>query len=410
LITPPFLNGFEREAKTVAGLQHPHIIDVYEFGENQDRFYIVMPYLPGPDMSTLIKEEGKLSVAQVLKFTRQIGDALDYAHRQGIVHRDVKPPNVILNGNKDAVLTDFGIVKLTEDTATLTQGGGILGTPYYMAPEQWATGKINPRSDLYALGVMVYLMLTGHVPFTGDTPPRIMYAHLNEIPTPPHTLNPALPGAVERVLLKMFAKSADDRYQTAAAFYTELEAALTGKDVTIVSDDVTLVSDDATLLSPPPTTPAADAGKQGGRSRTIGMVIAGVVVLLLLLGGAGYFVFTNSGTGPAPVINGPVASEAVVEMDGEPVTDAFQEVECDTSRRLEIKFLDADGNPVEAVDFLYNWRFEPGDSFNEDKTNSSNYVVNYQVPCQLDNQTVTFEAQRDGKTFFTRSLLFNISQ
>jgi len=120
-----------------------------------------MPYLPGPDLASLIRQQGVLSIEQVIWITEQVGSALDYAHHQGIIHRDVKPPNVILNEQGSAILTDFGIVKLMDETTALTQTGGILGTPYFMAPEQWATGKMDTRTDLYALGVMVYLMLDG---------------------------------------------------------------------------------------------------------------------------------------------------------------------------------------------------------------------------------------------------------
>jgi hypothetical protein len=242
---------------------------------------------------------------------------------------------------------------------------------------------MDTRTDLYALGVMVYLMLTGQVPFSGETPPRIMYGHLNETPPPPHKLNPALPPAVEKVLLKMLAKSPDQRYPTAAQFCAELRAALTGRKA------------------------KTDPGGPTPRRVPAAAWIGGVLLLLILIG-AGLF-FWPGGDTPAPAA-APAVNEARVEIDGQVVSDQFQQVTCDTARRLEIKFLDAEGNPIDSVDFSYTWRFEPDDSYNEDKANSSNYATNYQVPCELENQTVTIEAQKDGKTFFTKSLLFDISQ
>ncbi len=378
---------FIREAQTVARLSHPYIIDVYETGQKQGRFFIVMPYLPGPTLTQRIRQQGALPLDQVLRFTEQISSALDYAHKNGLIHRDIKPANVILNEHGDAILTDFGIVKVTDATTDLTQTGASMGTPYYMAPEQWTASQVDARTDLYALGVMVYQMLTGQMPFTGDTPHRIMYGHLSETPPPPEKLNPTLSPAVGRVLLKMLSKAPAQRYQSAAEFCADLRNALL--DQTVVSQ-------------PPPQ-------KTGDKSRL--PLIGGAVVLVILLlavviGGVIWF---SGGEATTPA-TAPAVQEALLEIDGQPVADNFQQVLCNTARRLEIKFLDADGQPLDTVDFAYNWRFEPDDPYNEDKANSSNYATNYQVPCELENQTVTIEAQKDGKTFFTKSLLFDISQ
>lgn len=378
---------FAREAQTVARLSHPHIIDVYETGQKHGRFFIVMPYLPGPALDKLIRQQGALPLDQVLRFSEQIGGALDYAHKNGLIHRDIKPANVILNEHGDAILTDFGIVKVIDATTDLTQTGASMGTPYYMAPEQWTASQVDARTDLYALGVMVYQMLTGQMPFTGDTPHRIMYGHLSETPPPPEKLNPTLSPAVGRVLLKMLSKAPAQRYQTAAEFCADLRRALL----------------DQTVISQPPPHKADSKS----RLALIGGVVALLVLLLAVIGGGIVWLSGREATSPAAA---PLVREAVVEIDGQPVAESFQQVVCNTARRLEIKFLDADGQPIDAVDFAYNWRFEPDDPYNEDKANSSNYATNYQVPCELENQTVTIEAQKDGKTFFTKSLLFDISQ
>jgi len=377
---PTFLKRFEREAQTVAQLNHSNIIDVYEFGQEDGRYFIVMPYLSGPDLSHLLRQQGPLEVEQVLQIAEQVGEALDYAHSRGIIHRDVKPPNVIFNEQGNAILTDFGIVKMVDETTALTQTGGVIGTPFYMAPEQWATGKMDSRTDLYALGVMVYQMLTGQVPFSGETPPRIMYSHLNETPPPPHNLNPALPSAVGKVLLKILAKSPEQRYQTAAEFCADLRVALTG-----------------------------GAGNGQEKTRRLSKVVwmGGVLLLAVLIGG-GVILFPGGETSNPAVV--PSIQEVKVEIDDQSVAEDFQQVTCGKSHRLEIKLLDADQARIEPGLFAYTWRFEPDDPTNEDSLNSASYAKIYQVPCELNNQTVIVEVQQEGKTLSTKSVNFNIAK
>ncbi len=295
----------------------------------------------------------------------------------------VKPPNVIFNEQGNAILTDFGIVKLVDEKTALTQTGGILGTPYYMAPEQWATGQTDGRTDLYALGVMVYQMLTGQVPFSGNTPHRIMYAHLNEKPPPPQALNPTLPPAVEKVLLKMLAKPPDQRYQTAGQFYTELQTALIGHKTKDEGD------------------------KPKPRSLPKTLWFGGLLLLAVLIAG-GIFLFSGEDTStPAAV---PAIQEAKVEIDGQAVSEDFYKVACGKSHRLEIKLLDSDRARIEPGLFAYNWRFAPADSTNEDSLNSGSYARIYQVPCDLNNQTAIIEVQQGDKTLYTKSVNFDIDQ
>ncbi len=281
------------------------------------------------------------------------------------------------------MLTDFGIVKLMDETTALTKTGGILGTPYFMAPEQWATGKMDTRTDLYALGVMVYLMLTGQMPFTGETPPRIMYAHLNETPPPPHKLNPALPPAVEKVLLKMLAKLPDQRYQTAGQFCTELQIALNGRK-------------------------AKDEKKESEPRNLPKIVWGGGIILLIVLIVGGLFLVSGGNTSTPSAI--PIVQEAKIEIDGQAVSEDFQKVACGKSHRLEIKLLDVNRARIEPGLFVYNWRFEPDDSINEDSLNSGSYARIYQVPCDLNNQTAIIEVQQGDKTLYTKSVNFDIDR
>ena len=218
-----FITRFHREAKAVARLQHPHIINVYEVGEYEGQHFIAMPYLPGPNLHDLIRKQGALPFKQVTHFAEQIGSALDYAHKQGIIHRDLKPPNIIFDHNRQAILTDFGIVKMVGEGSTLTATGATIGTPPYMAPEQWTTGQVDARTDIYSFGIVLYQMFTGKVPFQGQTPHQVMYQHLEVPPASPLTINPQLPSHLEPVFNQALAKKPEERYQTALALVTDLK-------------------------------------------------------------------------------------------------------------------------------------------------------------------------------------------
>jgi tRNA A-37 threonylcarbamoyl transferase component Bud32 len=225
-IDPEFMARFEREAQTIAKLQHPHILPVYDFGREGDLTYLVMRLMEGGSLAEDLRG-GPLPTGRVLELTRQIASALDYAHLRGIVHRDLKPTNVLLDDLGNAYLTDFGIAKLIAGGTTgLTAPGSVMGTPTYMAPEQWRAEPVDARTDVYALGVMIYQMLLGKVPFAAETPHGLMYQHLDAPPPSPHALNPDLPLSIEPVLVKALAKKRDDRYSSAGALAEAFEKAM----------------------------------------------------------------------------------------------------------------------------------------------------------------------------------------
>ncbi|MBI3361426.1 MAG: serine/threonine protein kinase [Chloroflexi bacterium] len=220
---PQFVKRFHQEAKVIAKLQHPHILPVFDFGEADGYTYIVMPLVEYGTLAGL-RQGYPLPLKQIRSIVAQVGDALDYAHSHGIVHRDVKPSNVLIDERGNCMLTDFGIAKIVEGTAKLTTTGGITGTPAYMSPEQGLGQKIDKRSDIYALGVVLYEMATGRVPFTAETPMAIVIKHINDPLPPPRTVNPAISETAERVILKALAKTQEDRYQTAGAMVEALNA------------------------------------------------------------------------------------------------------------------------------------------------------------------------------------------
>jgi serine/threonine protein kinase len=223
---PEFITRFKREAQIIAQLQHPHILPVYDFGQ-EDRFtYLVMRLMTGGSLNDELKA-GRMGIDRVIEMTKQIASALDYAHRRAIVHRDLKPSNVLLDDEANSYLTDFGIAKMIGGTVTgLTSPGSVMGTPTYMSPEQWRAEPVDARTDVYALGVMIYQMLLGQVPFAAETPHGLMYQHLDVEPTPPHNLNPALPLSIEPVIRRALAKNREERYASAGQLAQDLESAL----------------------------------------------------------------------------------------------------------------------------------------------------------------------------------------
>jgi eukaryotic-like serine/threonine-protein kinase len=223
-----FAKRFEREAHTSAGLDHPHILKVFDYGQQNDMVYLVMELKAGGSLAELMKQ-GLLTEAQSLKYIDQVSSALDYAHRQGIVHRDLKPQNVLFDGDMNAILTDFGIAKVLGETTTLTQTGSAMGTPAYMSPEQWQGLPLDNRSDLYALGIIAYEMLTGELPFKGDTPYSMMHKHTNEPPPLVRKSRAEIPQDMEMVLNKALAKDRAYRFGSAGEFAAAFRAALTNQ-------------------------------------------------------------------------------------------------------------------------------------------------------------------------------------
>lgn len=209
-----FDSRFEREARAAARISHPNVIPVYDYGRQEHLPYIVMQYVDGPNLKEYVRDEGPLTVEEALSFSRQILDGLAAIHDEGIVHRDVKPQNVLIDAGLKAKITDFGVAFMAVDPG-LTETGMAVGTAAYMAPEQASGEQVGPGADLYAVGVILYELLTGRLPFPGDNPVQVMYRHVNEVPQAPRMLNRSVPIAVEAVVLKALAKEPENRFPDA---------------------------------------------------------------------------------------------------------------------------------------------------------------------------------------------------
>ncbi len=204
-----FVERFRREAQAAAGLQHPNVVGVYDRGAYDGTYYIAMEYVPGRTLKQLVAEEAPLDPVRAIDLTTEILKAVRFAHRHGVIHRDLKPHNVIVDDSDHAKVTDFGIARA--GASDMTETGSILGTAQYLSPEQAQGHAVSPSSDLYSVGVILYELLTGRVPFDAEAAVTIAIKHVSEAPVAPRTLNPAIPPELEQVVLWSLNKNAADR-------------------------------------------------------------------------------------------------------------------------------------------------------------------------------------------------------
>lgn len=296
-----FLARFEQEAKILASLQHPHILPVHDYGESDGFTYIVMPFIKTGTLAAVI-DGHPLPLEQIRRVVSQVGDALDCAHARGLVHRDVKPSNILLDERGNCLLADFGIAKILEGADTLTATGGLIGTPKYMSPEQGMGDAIDGRSDLYSLGVVLYEMATGRVPFDAETPLAIVVKHIRDPLPLPSEVNPNIPDVLERMILRAMHKEPAERFGSAADMVARISTVATANAGEIDGETTVLIGGVPPLPTdvgaPPSSVPApsvaasptvaTSASSPSGRTNSTGrwlafaLAAAAVVVLVLL--------------------------------------------------------------------------------------------------------------------------------
>ncbi|WGL52577.1 Stk1 family PASTA domain-containing Ser/Thr kinase [Nocardioides sp. BP30] len=293
-----FQARFRREAQSSASLNHPAIVSVYDTGEEPtaegiSQPYIVMEYVAGRTLRDILREGRKILPERALEITSDVLSALDYSHRAGIIHRDIKPGNVMLTPSGDVKVMDFGIARAVSDAqSTMTQTAAVVGTAQYLSPEQARGETVDSRSDVYSAGCLLYELLTGRPPFVGDSPVAVAYQHVREQAQAPSTHDTALPPAVDAIVMKALAKRLEDRYQSAAAMRNDIERYLAGRPIDAV----------APVMAPEPAPPTAatqvveptnvvplsapEDVDDDRRSRTGLLVLLALLVLAVIAAGA----------------------------------------------------------------------------------------------------------------------------
>ncbi len=329
-----FVERFRREAKSAAGLSHPNIVSIYDRGEAEGTYYIAMEVIEGASLKELIRTSGRLRPAQATAYTRQILAALRFAHRNGIIHRDIKPHNILIGQEERLKVTDFGIARA--GASQMTEAGSIMGTAHYLSPEQARGAQVTAASDLYSVGIVLFEMLTGEVPFSGDTPVEIAMKHLNELPPAPSARAPGIPADLDRIVLRALAKDPRDRYGSAEELDSDLarvEAGLpvareTAEAATAILSGTAVSSAPTQALRPreappaqpprrPPAAPYDPYGRPPRRKRSIVPWLF-VAALLAAAAVAGWYVYQQvqdrlleSQPVPVPLVTGIERQKAV---------------------------------------------------------------------------------------------------
>ena len=327
---PTFLARFRREAQASASLNHPNIVSVYDTGDGSGTPFIVMEYVEGRTLRDVLRTQGRMLPQRALEIVADVCAALEHAHEQGIVHRDIKPGNVMLNSQGTVKVMDFGIARaISGSSNTMTQTAAVIGTAQYLSPEQARGEHVDARSDVYSTGCLLYELLTHQPPFTGDSPVAVAYQHVLEDPTLPSTLNPDVEPAVESIVMKAMAKNPGNRYQTAAEMRDDLLRAAAGRPVRATP---ILAAQDTTLLTPAASTavlgtvPPERRGRRGLAYALLALATIAAFVGSMLLIRA---ILDNKGGGQVavPEVRNMTRqqAEAVLERAGLDVGDVKEE-------------------------------------------------------------------------------------
>jgi tRNA A-37 threonylcarbamoyl transferase component Bud32 len=328
-----FVERFEREAEVIASLEHPHILPVIDYGNADGIHYLVMRYIEGGSLEDRMRRV-PLSLGESARMLTQMASALDYAHKRGVIHRDLKPNNVLMDSSENLYLTDFGIARLTQSEQKLTATGSVMGTPAYMSPEQGIGRPVDARSDIYTLGVVLYEMVLNRLPFAGDTPAALIFQHVYEKPIPPEQVKPDLSRSIVSVLNRAMAKNPDERYQSAGDLAEAFSDSIRGGtglrpaagdeiDHTIVGGPmqpiaagtpvppvrgVTPAGTPPGTVPPAPRTAAISSPGPGGaagatplasepaRKAPLALIAGAIVVLLALIGGGAFLAMSSNNT------------------------------------------------------------------------------------------------------------------
>ena len=321
-----FVERFRREAQAAAGLNHPNIVGVYDWGREANTYFIVMEYVDGRSLADLLRAEGTLHPDRAADITTDVAAALGFAHRNGVVHRDVKPGNVLISSAGLVKVTDFGIARAISSNGeeALTQTGSVMGTATYFSPEQAQGKAVDPRSDLYSLGIVMYEMVCGKAPFAADNPVAVAYKHVQEEVPPLHQINPAVPAAYEAITMRLLAKEPHDRYASAEDLRADLRRFREGQEVHAASVVAAGVGATAAMtavaaaVDPTPpggtrTMPRYDPYDAQPAGRRTAWFVVGLILAVMVVGGLVFFAYRTLGAGGANAVTVPdVANQSTI--------------------------------------------------------------------------------------------------
>jgi len=299
-----FVERFRREAQAAANLSHPNIVPVFDWGEDSGTYFIVMEFVDGRPLSSILKTAGPLAADRTAEIAAPVAAALGYAHKHGVVHRDVKPGNVLITDDGQVKVTDFGIARAVNTEESLTQTGAVMGTATYFSPEQAEGMGVDSRTDIYSLGVVLFEMVTGRPPFLGDTPVAVASKHVRDHPPSPRELNPSIPPTFEAIILKAMDKNPDFRYATSEDLRADLLRFNEGRDVLAAHEDHTQMvaglgatgvmggmaatqsvgAVGGTQSVPAQTGEYADEEPRRNRTKTYAIILAILLILLIVVG------------------------------------------------------------------------------------------------------------------------------
>jgi eukaryotic-like serine/threonine-protein kinase len=297
-----FVERFRREAQSAAGLNHPNIVSIFDRGQAEGTYYIAMEYIEGRTLKELLVRNGPTPIPIAIDYARQILGALAFAHRGGIVHRDIKPHNIVVRKDGRVKVTDFGIAR--SGASQMTEAGSIVGTAQYLSPEQARGAPVDQRSDLYSLGIVIYEMLTGKVPFTGDAPVEIAMKHLNAVPEPPSKLRPEIPHDLDAIVMRALAKEPDQRYASAEEMDADLARVARGVAVSEKTEEAmtqvlagagaagaaTMVTRPSTVTAPPAYRPPGTYYEERPGRRSVWPWLLGLLACAVI-GVGGFLIY-----------------------------------------------------------------------------------------------------------------------
>ncbi|TYO97381.1 Stk1 family PASTA domain-containing Ser/Thr kinase [Desulfallas thermosapovorans] len=323
-----FIRRFRREAQAVASLSHPNIVNIHDVGQEDGIHYLVMEYIQGDNLKAIIRKNGQLRPEHAVRIAIQVCEALEHAHENHIVHRDVKPHNILITDDGRAKLTDFGIA-MEATSATITRTDTIMGSVHYLSPEQARGETATTKSDIYAVGILLYEMLTGKQPYSGDSPIAVAIKHIQETPQPVDEVNPGVPAELAEVVMRAMEKQPEDRYKSAAELARYLELALedTGQATVVIPADE-LVAKAAYGAAKNKTTPGKTTRKAGGLTTRVWILATVAVLMAGIVAGGIYYFYNIMNVTPikVPSVIGMTKEQAYEELTALGLTVSFNEV------------------------------------------------------------------------------------